>query len=249
MNARRVWYPVFLPLITRFKLLFRKFLIRLILISTVLMTYDVAAVSWLNGRVVGVHDGDTLTLLTGDNSRVKIRLAGIDAPEKKQPYGQKAKQALSDLVFGHDVAVRVETTDRYGRTIGYVRYSGLDINRTLLEGGHVWAYRRYLPTGSPLLAVEQQARNRRVGLWALSEEQTPPWQWRRGKRTGVPARTITDQRGPEDIPLSVAGDCDSKQFCKQMLSCAEANHYLHQCGLARLDGDGDGVPCESLCRP
>ena len=94
-------------------------LVRLRFLTTlVLLLLVTGASADFQGRVVAIADGDTFTLLTPGNQQVKIRLAEIDAPESGQPYGQKSKQALSDLVFGKNVVVRVQTTDRYGRTVG-----------------------------------------------------------------------------------------------------------------------------------
>lgn len=99
----------------------------------------------LSGRVVRVADGDTLTILTPDRQQVRIRLAQIDAPEKAQPFGQRSKQSLPDLVFGQDVEIRTEVTDRrYGRTVGRVLLDGRDINLEQVTRGMAWAYRQYL---------------------------------------------------------------------------------------------------------
>jgi micrococcal nuclease len=89
------------------------------LIVILLLAAQVHATDILEGRVVAIADGDTFTLLTSDKQQIKIRLAEIDAPESGQPYGNKSKQALSGLIFGKDVRVAVQTTDRYGRTVGY----------------------------------------------------------------------------------------------------------------------------------
>ena len=97
----------------------------------------------ISGRVVGVHDGDTLTLLTAEKRQVKIRLAEIDTPESAQPYGSRAKQALSDLVFGQDVLVDVQDIDRYGRTVGRVSVHGTDVNAAMVAAGAAWVYRQY----------------------------------------------------------------------------------------------------------
>ena len=133
----------------------------------------------LRGRVVGISDGDTFTLLTADKQQVKIRLAEIDAPEAGQPYGNRSKQALSSLVFGKDVLVRVQTTDRYGRTVGRPYVGDLDICEEMVRMGAAWAYRRYL-RDQGLLTLEAEAKDEKTGLWALSEAQhTPPWEWRR----------------------------------------------------------------------
>jgi endonuclease YncB( thermonuclease family) len=98
----------------------------------------------LSGKVVGVSDGDTLTLLVADGSsfkQVKVRLGEIDTPESRQPYGERAKQALSDRVFGKPARVVVETTDKYGRTVGRVYVGGVDVNAELVKQGAAWVYR------------------------------------------------------------------------------------------------------------
>lgn len=133
----------------------------------------------LHGKVVGIKDGDTLELLTADKRLYAIRLAEIDAPEKGQPYDQKARQALSDLCFGQQVTARTVTIDRYGRTVSRVYRDGVDINAELVRGGAVWLYRKYL-TDPSLVPLEEEARAARRGIWSLPpHEQVPPWEWRR----------------------------------------------------------------------
>jgi len=195
----------------------------------------------LTGRVVGVADGDTLTLLTPGKTQLKVRLDQIDAPEKAQPFGQASKQALSRQVFNRTVAVRVNGEDRYGRTLGQVRAEGRDVNAAMVAEGAAWAYRQYL-TDQGLLTLERRARAERRGLWALPAEQVvAPWDWRAGRR--VQARAT-----PSAPRVSRAGfRCGVKRTCSQMTNCADARRHLSQCGLQRLDGDGDGTPCESLC--
>lgn len=140
----------------------------------------------LNGRVVAIADGDTFTLLTEDKQQVKIRLAEIDAPESGQPYGNRSKQALSGLIFGEDVRVEVQTTDRYGRTVGRPFVGDLDICAEMVGMGAAWAYREYLKDQS-LLGLEQEAKASKRGVWGLSEASTPPWEWRRsGGQEGAP---------------------------------------------------------------
>ena len=198
------------------------------------------AASTYTGKVVGVHDGDTLTLLTADKRQIKVRLAEIDTPESRQPYGSRAKQALSDKVFGKTITLEPETVDRYGRVVGYVILDGRDVNREMVREGHAWVYRQYLRDRS-LLAEEQVARENRRGLWALPEAQrTPPWEWRHlAKGAGV---------SRSQSQLASHATCGTKRCCKEMASCEEAHFYLTQCGLTQLDGDRDGTPCESLCR-
>jgi endonuclease YncB( thermonuclease family) len=94
----------------------------------------------LLGQVVGISDGDTLTLLTQDHRQVRVRLAGIDAPKIRQPYGSRARQELSHLSFRQSVRVIVEDTDRYGRTVGKVMLGPLGLNAELVRRGTAWVY-------------------------------------------------------------------------------------------------------------
>ena len=192
-----------------------------------------------SGKVVAIADGDTFTFLTSGKKQVKVRLAEIDTPERAQPYGTRARQALSDLILRKDVKVIKSDTDRYGRLVGHVFADGVHVNRMMVKEGMAWVYRQYLEDKS-LLVEEQIARKTKRGLWSLpSTEQVPPWEWRRGSRSTSSANE-TKENNPEF-------KCRTKRYCKDMSSCEEARYYLENCGLTRLDGDGDGVPCESLC--
>jgi endonuclease YncB( thermonuclease family) len=130
------------------------------------------------GRVVGVADGDTITVLDEmDNGRFRIRLNGIDSPEKKQAYGNKAKQYLSSLVYGKRVSVRFSTVDRYGRIVGRVYVSGKDISLAMLSAGYAWHYTQY-DKSPEYAAAEKSAASARLGLWA-DRSPVPPWEFRR----------------------------------------------------------------------
>ena len=135
----------------------------------------------LIGKVVSIADGDTVTLLN-DNQQTRIRLAEIDTPEKNQPYGKKAKNALSDFIFNKEVQVEVVTIDRYGRTVGIIFLDTLNINREMVKAGHAWVYVKYAKDKT-LFDLEKNAKDNQLGLWALPEgERIPPWQWRKNKR-------------------------------------------------------------------
>lgn len=127
----------------------------------------------LSGKVVSVHDGDTITILT-EKEQIKIRLFGIDAPELKQAYGKKSKQFLSNLIAGQIVEVEKNGNDRYGRTIGTVSLNGEDINAQMVENGYAWAYRRFSKKYAP---QESAAKFEKRGLWC--DNPTPPWEWRK----------------------------------------------------------------------
>ena len=152
---------------------------RYIIATLLFLLFSASHAAELTGRVVGIADGDTFTLLTADKQQVKIRLAEIDAPESGQPYGNKSRQALSSLVFEKDVRVVVQTTDRYGRTVGRPYVGNLDVCAEMVRIGAAWAYREYL-RDKTLLTLESDAKAEKRGLWGLSEAQNmPPWEWRR----------------------------------------------------------------------
>ena len=138
------------------------------------------AATLANVSVVRVSDGDTITVQAPNAPEpVRVRLAQIDAPEKKQPYGPEAKAALTALLSEHSVTVEYEKTDRYGRIIGQVYADGVDVNRTLVETGMAWVYRDYVHTVAYEHA-EEAAREAHRGLWA-NPYPTPPWVYRRTK--------------------------------------------------------------------
>jgi endonuclease YncB( thermonuclease family) len=153
------------------------------------LALTVASEAWaqnLSGRVVSVTDGDTITLLDERRVQHKIRLAGIDAPERKQPFGQRSKEQLSELVAGRTVEVETEKLDRYGRTVGKVIADGRDANLAMVVSGLAWHYKKYQDEQSPsdrLLydSAEKDARAARRGLWA-DQSPIPPSDWRAGTR-------------------------------------------------------------------
>lgn len=223
------------------------------------LTSPLALAADVSCKVVGISDGDTFTCLAAGNMQVKVRMAEIDTPESKQPYGTRSRQALSDLVFGKQVTLRVQDTDRYGRTVARAYAGSIDVNAELVRQGAAWVYRQYSKDRS-LIGLEEQARKAKRGLWALPEsERVPPWEWR---RTGAAQRqeqrdssSLTGARSGTAGGSAVGGSaggtsysCSPRKTCGQMSSCAEARFHLQQCGNGRLDRDNDGVPCESLCR-
>jgi micrococcal nuclease len=125
--------------------------------------------------VVGITDGDTLTILR-DRQQVRIRIADIDAPESKMQFGQRSKQSLSELCYGRDAVLEERGTDRYGRTIARVKCDGIDVSRAQVERGLAWHYVKY-STDSSLGLVQQQAKVARRGLWS-DPAPIPPWDYR-----------------------------------------------------------------------
>lgn len=133
------------------------------------------------GRVVGVSDGDTITILDDlDKGRFRVRLFGIDAPEKRQAFGNKAKIYLSSLIFGKSVKVRFTSIDRYGRIVGRVYHGKQDICLAMISAGLAWHYIHF--DKSPEYAgAEKKARAGRLGLWS-DRSAVPPWDFRRSSR-------------------------------------------------------------------
>lgn len=116
----------------------------------------------LDGKVVGVTDGDTIKILTSEREQIKIRLYGIDAPEKKQPYGTAAKRYLADLIAGKTIQIEERGKDRYKRVLGIAYLGGRDVNEILVLNGYAWAFTKYSKIYE---SQEWQARSKRLGLW------------------------------------------------------------------------------------
>jgi len=140
----------------------------------------------LTGKVVGVADGDTITVLDGQQTQHKIRLMGIDAPEKAQPFGQNSKQSLSDLVFDRSVSVEWKKLDRFQRIVGKVQINGQDANLEQVRRGLAWHYKKYEREQEPLdraaySQAEIEARMGTRGLWS-DPDPIPPWDWRKSKK-------------------------------------------------------------------
>ena len=155
----------------------------LIRILAALLLATSAQAATITGTVVSVADGDTVTVLDATKTQHKIRLTGIDAPEKAQPFGRRSKSSLSDLVYLKQVSVETDKKDRYGRNLGKVLVNGKDANLMQIERGFAWWYRAYKKDQSAsdrLLyeAAEASAKAKKVGLWADAKA-VPPWEFRR----------------------------------------------------------------------
>lgn len=135
----------------------------------------------LTGRVVRVADGDTVTILDHSNTQHKVRLYGIDTPERDQPYGKAAKNALVRLIDNRPVGVVIVTTDSFGRTVGTLYRDGINLNEAMVADGYAWWYQHFAPHERHLQEAEQQARAQGLGLWA-EPRPVPPWDWRRKQR-------------------------------------------------------------------
>lgn len=154
----------------------KKFFIFLFAILPILV------IAQLKGKVVRIADGDTFTLLTEENRQVKVRLYGIDCPEKAQDFGQVAKQFLSNQIFGKQVEVHEKNIDRYGRTIGIVFTDNpINVNEALIKVGLAWYYSDYDKNHPAWDSLEKQAREKKIGLWSQPNP-IAPWNFRRQKR-------------------------------------------------------------------
>ena len=136
-----------------------------------------AGAAELDGPVVRILDGDALEVLHHQRPE-RIRLSGIDCPEKGQAYGKRAKHAASDLTFGREVTLQTFGKDKYGRTLGDVILpDGTNVNQELVRHGWCWLYRKYAPGDTELERLETEAREASRGLWA-DPQPVPPWEWR-----------------------------------------------------------------------
>lgn len=208
-----------------------------------------AFASQLDCKVVALSDGDTFTCLDAAKQQHIIRLANIDTPEKNQPYGTKAKQVLSGLIFNRQVLIDTQGFDRYRRTIGITYVDGLNVNREMVARGAAWVYPQYNRDPS-LPAIENAAKSANLGMWTLGQAQVvPPWEWRKlGKDLNAEfSERKRMSRTSLSTPPASLGACE-KRLCGQMSDCADARIHLEQCGFLSLDRDRDGVPCESLCK-
>lgn len=159
----------------------------------------VASAGTINGKVVSVADGDTITVLTAGKVQVKVRLAGIDAPEAGQEYGQKSKEALAAMVAGRPITVTEDGKDRYGRVIGWIQSGEIDANRAMVRGGWAWHFTQFNKDAGIAL-LQREAKESRRGLWAAPNPPMAPWDYRALKR-GVPANPKPTAQKP-----SLGGD-------------------------------------------
>ena len=180
--------------------------------------------------VLSIGDGDTLRLRDGSRIRT-VRLACIDAPETSQaPQGASARAALQALApVGSALELRIQTTDRYGRSVAELFRGGRNLNQALVASGAAFVYWRYISScdRNTYSRLETEARLRRLGVWSSPGGITRPWDYRQMSRPSTPSSG--------GVRLS----------CRQIGSYAQAQELLRQ-GHSYLDGNGDGEACESL---
>lgn len=134
----------------------------------------------ITGKVVRISDGDTFVLLTANNKQVKIRLYGVDAPEKSQDFGTVSREYLGKLLQDMEIVVLSKGKDKFGRVIGLVSAGSVNVNEAMLKAGLVWHFKKY--DANPAWAsFEQKARAQRIGLW-IQPNAIPPWEFRDQKK-------------------------------------------------------------------
>ncbi|MFM8899184.1 MAG: thermonuclease family protein [Burkholderiales bacterium] len=130
--------------------------------------------------VFSIADGDTISVRCSTGGQVTIRISGIDAPEKRMPYGQRSKQALSTLCYLQQAGIRPKSEDRYGRVVADVQCQGRDVGAEQVRTGMAWVYDRYARGHGELYPLQAAAKAAKLGLWA-DPDPTPPWEWRHAK--------------------------------------------------------------------
>jgi endonuclease YncB( thermonuclease family) len=230
-----------------------------VFLFVLLLALPVLARETITGKVVGVSDGDTLTVLVEGRRQVKVRLHGVDAPEAHQAYGSRAKQFTSRLVFGKPVRVEVRDTDRYGRTIAEVFLPDWSsLNREVVRAGMAWWYRRYAPNDRQLAALEDEARRARRGLWA-DRDPISPWEFRRGSpRAHAPDPPTKPQASPNN-PSRLQQASQRADTVRDIVFVTKTGRKYHRDGCrylqtsriekSRKDAEAKSLtPC-SVCRP
>jgi micrococcal nuclease len=159
--------------------------------------------------VVGISDGDTISVLR-EGKAVKVRLHGVDTPEKAQAFGTQARKFTSDMAFQQTVTVAIRDTDRYGRLVGEVLLpDGRSLNQELVKAGMAWWYRQYAPHDTTLAQLEAEARTAKRGLWADAHP-IPPWEWRQPHH--APSIVVPFPQRPTPAP-QCCKTCRSGQAC------------------------------------
>ncbi len=161
--------------------------VRVITLGLLICLSLAASADNLTGKVVKTTDGDTRYVLDATRTQHKIRLAGIDAPERKQAYGLASRKNLASIVAGKQVTIEYKKRDRYGRIVGKVLLDGIDACLEQVKAGFAWHYKKYqheqsLEDQRLYADAENQARNERLGLWRENNP-NPPWEFRRLQRS------------------------------------------------------------------
>lgn len=193
-----------------------------------ILLLSVPAAADIMGRVIRVHDGDTLEVIDSSNTPYRIRLQGIDAPERGQAFSNSSRKALSELVYGKDIRVVSEGMDQYQRILGQVYVSDLWVNREMVRKGMAWHY-KYFSKDPRLAHSEIYARNAALGLWS-DPNPTAPWIFRRNSREKAIPQTNHESG---EFWLNTASGVRHNSSCKHFMKTRKG----------RLCGPDEGRPC------
>ena len=219
----------------------------------------------IEGVVSKVVDGDTLWFTAAGKPPLVVRLRDIDAPEICQPWGDQAQRALTELALNKTATLRIAARDAHGRTLGSVFVDAVDLGQLLVAEGHAWSTRTRYDQG-PLVKQERMAKALGRGLHTLGGN-VAPWDFRAAhgscaaSDSAIAARPapVTAPSLASQPPMATSrpvpavdrqtatphARCDGRTRCTQMTSCGEARYFLANCPGVQMDGDGDGIPCES----
>lgn len=201
----------------------------ILLLAGLVLAASPKVVEELSGKVIGVTDGDTIKVLVNKET-VTVRLEGIDAPESRQSYGAKSKDALAEMVAGKTVTVKKTGTDKYGRTLGFVIVGNVDVNAKLVEDGWAWHFKKYNDEVR-LAKLEDSARKAKRGLWA-DEKPLAPWEYRVRQKT---PEVATEESKDEKMSywLNTSSGVRHNQRCE----------HFQKTKKGRLCGANEGKPC------
>jgi len=227
-----------------------------ILFVFILYSYSSAIAQTITGTVSSISDGDTIKVRT-TNGTITVRAVCVDSPESDQPGGKEATARLRQLLpIGQSVTLNVVDTDRYGRSVAEIYKGNNLVNLWMVQEGRAVVYPKYLhncPSNAPRLQqAESQARQKRLGIWGQAQP-IMPWDWRSGKRPSNPRTSASssssrlnrsNQSNRNNLPACVNCDCDCSDFSSRQQAQQVLNSFLGD--PFQLDGDKDGVACESL---
>jgi endonuclease YncB( thermonuclease family) len=156
-----------------------------LVLVALLLAFTAARAETVSGQVVGISDGDTLTILDTARTQHRVRLDGIDAPEAHQAFGQRARQSLAELAHRQEAVADCQKVDKYQRKVCVVRVQGVDAGLAQIRRGFAWHFKRYAHEQAPenraaYAAAEAEARTAKRGLWREPNPR-PPWEWRAAK--------------------------------------------------------------------
>jgi len=218
--------------------------LRLVFLFAIILQilFSIPSLAW-EGKVVGISDGDTIRVMH-EGKGERVRLYGVDCPEKGQDFGQKAKMFTSNMVFGKGVEIKAVTQDRYGRTVGFVYLGSRCLNEELIKSGFAWVYRKYCdkPICDQWRKMEENAKASKIGLWSQPNP-IPPWEFRHGKVSEV---SIQKKNFP--ISFGYHGNINSKVFHKpdcQAYNCKNCTAFFRTRDEALEAGY---KPC-GICKP